>query len=666
MEAIGPRDGRRIYWDGSGDTMAIPSDLPPGGLRSLTTRLILWTLLAVGGVYGATVAVSNALARRMAIAAAEREAVNETEAAVSRVEDVLHSVEERTLALGEALSVLGPREEDVDPLLRRFVQGNRDLFGAAVAWVPGPRGEHRALYYHWAAQGGSRLETADLTSEAYRYWERDWFKDPLAAGGPVWTEPYRDEGGGEASMVTFSVPFGESDRGPRGVVTADVRLLRLDGIVQAIELGRSGFGLLLSRSAVVIAASDRRQEANPGIVLQRATPENRERLEPIVKRMLAGEKGFARVELEGRPFRLTYRSLSRAGWSLATLYAEDELLAEVGWLRAVQGLLALGGLALLAFVVVALSRRLTRPLTALATSAGRIAQGDLDAPLPPVESRDEVGALAASFHHMRDSLKDYIRDLQETTAAKERLEGEIKVARRIQADMLPRPSAGGPGDRFELGACLVPARAVGGDLFDHFLDGSRVFCLVGDVSGKGVAAALFMARAKTVFETVASREADPAALLATVNRSLCRDNDAGMFVTAVAGVLDLASGELAFALAGHEPPVLVPADGAPVPVSAEGGRVLGLIEASEFPVNRLRLGKGDAVVLYTDGVSEARDEEDEFFGVQRLVATAAGLRHEAAPALTDGVLQAVRAFAGAAPQSDDITILTLRYLGPRG
>ena len=98
-----------------------------------------------------------------------------------------------------------------------------------------------------------------------------------------------------------------------------------------------------------------------------------------------------------------------------------------------------------------------------------------------------------------------------------------------------------------------------------FRDGSRVFFLVGDVSGKGIAAALFMARAKTVFEAVASREADPAALLATVNRSLCRDNDAGMFVTAVAGVLDLASGDLAFSLAGHEPPVLIPADGAPEP-----------------------------------------------------------------------------------------------------
>jgi sigma-B regulation protein RsbU (phosphoserine phosphatase) len=443
-----------------------------------------------------------------------------------------------------------------------------------------------------------------------------------------------------------------------------VRLERLDSIVKAIELGRSGFGLVLSRTGIVIAASEpARQNPSPPLE-ERLLPGTQARLEPIVQSMQAGAKGFARVELEGRPFRLTYRPLSRAGWSLAALYPEDELLAEASRLRTVQVLLALGGLAVLALVVVALSRRLTRPLAALATSAGQIARGDLDAPLPPVESRDEIGLLARAFHDMRDAMKSYIRGLQETTAAKERLEGEIEVARRIQSDMLPRPTAGGPGEGFELGATLVPARAVSGDLFDYFRDGTRLFFLVGDVSGKGVPAALFMTRAKTVFETVAARETDPGAALDRLNRNLCRENDAGMFVTAVVGVLDLVSGDLSFALAGHEAPLLVPADAPPEPVRAEGGRVLGLVEGSEFPVNRLRLGVGDALLLYTDGVSEAQDASGDFFGVERIVASVAALRHLPAPALTAGLLGAVRGFARQAPLSDDITILTLRRLAP--
>ena len=583
------------------------SDSPsPKGFRSLTTRLIVWTLLAVGAVYVATVVVSNQLARREAIAAAEREAINETEGATSRVEDVLHSIEERTLALGEALSVLAPRGNEANRLLRRFVEGNRDFYGGAIAWVPGPRGEKRALYYHWPAEGEGGLEAADLASDAYRFWERDWFQEATRSGRPLWTEPYLDRGGGEAWMVTFAVPFG-AGAAPAGVVTADVRLARLDSIVKDIELGRNGFGLLLSRSGFVIATSERGRLDSDAPLLEQARPEARARLEPIVRSMRAGEPGFARVELGGiASGSRTARSAGPAGPSPRSTRRTSCSPRSPGcgrckgrWLSAASPCSP--------SAVVLLSRRLTRPLIGLAASADAIARGDLDAPLPAVESRDEVGALALAFLRMRDSLKDYIRDLRETTAAKERLEGEIKVARRIQADMLPKPEAGGRGEGYELGATLVPARAVGGDLYDHFRDGARVFVLAGDVSGKGVAAALFMARTKTVFEAVASREGDPGAVLDRVNRSLCRDNEAGMFVTAAVGVLDLGTGDLDFALAGHEPPLLVPADGPPEPVRAEGGRVLGLIEESAFPVNRLRLRRGDAVVLYTDGVSEAQD-----------------------------------------------------------
>jgi sigma-B regulation protein RsbU (phosphoserine phosphatase) len=642
--------------------MTTPSVPPARGFRSLTTRLIAWTLVAVGAVYVATVFISNGLARSQAIAAAEREAANETDAAVGHVDDVLHSIEERTLALGAAHSVLHPGEDDSDRLLRGFVEGNEDLHGGAIAWAPGHRGEHRALYYQRVRGGGGRIEAVDISSEAHRYWERSWFRDAVASGKPLWTEPYEGTGPGEGWRVTYAVPFGAAGGPVVGVVAADVLLDRLDSIVEKIHLGGRGFGLVVSRSGHVVAASQRERVDQAATVMEQARPEVRVWLEPIARKVATGEPGFARVDRQGEPYRLTYRPVRRAGWTLATLYPEDELLAGVSRLRAVQASLGTAGLVLLAIVVVVLSRRLTRPISALAASAETIARGDLDAPLPPVESRDEVGALGRAFHHMRDALKEHIRNLQETTAAKERLEGELRVARRIQAAMLPEPKAGGPGEGYELGATLVPARQVGGDLFDHFRDGSRLFFLAGDVSGKGVAAALFMARAKAVFEAVAAREADPGAVLHAVNRGLCRENEAGMFVTAVAGVLDLESGELSFAIAGHDPPVLVPTSGAPNVLAAEGGRVLGLIEASDFPVNRLRLRGGDAVVLYTDGVSEAQDRAGEFFGVERIVATVVTLRGAAAPALTTGLLEAVRAFAGDAPQSDDITILTLRRL----
>ena len=645
---------------------------PRRGFRSLTTRLIVWTLASVGAVYVATVVVSNALARREALAAAAREAQNETDAAASRIQDVLHAVEEQTRILAKALEALSPDEAGIDRLLRLFVPSNPDVWGAAVAFEPGaprPGAGRFALYYHRRPDDPTELARADLASVRHRYWEREWYAAPVEAGEPRWSEPYVDTAGGGVAMVTYSVPFRGTQGRVRGVVVVDLRLEWLDARVADVELGRSGFGVIVSRAGHVIAVSGRpvQRVALLGRVLDGVAPEDRARLGPIVDRLVSGGSGFAPVEVEGGRYRLTFRPIGRAGWSLATLYPEAELFEQVGGLRRVQAALSLGGLAILAAVVVLLSRRLTRPLEALATSAGRMATGDLDASLPPVETRDEVGMLTGAIHHMRDSLKTYLRELQETTAAKERLESELKVARRIQADMLPTGTAGGPGEGFELGAALVPAREVGGDLYDHFRHGSNVFFLVGDVSGKGVPAALFMARTRTLFQVVAAREDDPGALLGAANHNLCAQNDAGMFVTAVCGVLDLDSGDLAFALAGHEPPVLVPVEGEPCPLPAEGGRVLGLVEASEYPVNRLRLAHRDAVVAYTDGVSEARDATDSFFEVGRIVDTVARHRHESAPAITEALLDAVRRFSSGVPQADDIALLTLRYRpGRRG
>jgi sigma-B regulation protein RsbU (phosphoserine phosphatase) len=637
---------------------------PARGFRSLTTRLIVWILLAVGLVYVLTAFVSNSLARRMALAAAEREAVNEIDSLAGRVQDVLHAVEEGTMVLGAAVEAVEPADAALDRLLQRFVLTTPQLYGTAVAFDPA-RGGPRVHYFHRRPDRPDEIVPADLATRGYRYWEQEWFTEPLRSGEARWSEPYLDKGGGDVAMVTWSVPLRGQGGAIIGVATADLRLRWLDALVRDVELGRSGLAIIVSREQHVIATSDRvdgREVDASERVLAGASPSVRERFEPIVQRMVAGESGFEAVTVGGRRYRLTFRPIGHADWSMAVLYAEDELFEEVGWLRTVQAGLSVGGLAVLALVVVLLTRRLNRPLTALADSAEEMATGNLDATLPPVETRDEIGSLTDAFHHMRDSLKAHIRDLRETTAAKERLESELKVARRIQADMLPKGAAGGPDEGYELAALLVPARAVGGDLFNYFREGNRLFFLVGDVSGKGVPAALFMARTKTLFEALAAHEADPGAILAAANHNLCTENDAGMFVTAVCGALDVTTGELAFALAGHDPPVLVPAEGEPGPLEAEGGRVLGLIEGSDYPVNRLRLGHRDALVMFTDGVSEAQNVDGGFFEIDRIVEAVTPRRHESAAAITDGLLEAVRGFAGTAPQSDDITLMTLRYL----
>jgi phosphoserine phosphatase RsbU/P len=638
------------------------------GFQSVTTRLIAWVLLACGAVFLATLAVSHARSRASAVRAAEREAASEAQGTIRRIEEVLRSVERSTKLLASVLETLhssSAASARPEPLLHGFLETHPDVFGSAIAFVPQSAGKALAPYVHRRTSGSSNLVLVDLAGPNYRYWERDWFTEPLKTGEARWSEPYLDEGGGGVLMVTYSVPVARSETergGLYAIVTADLDLAWLNRLASGIRAGRTGFGMIVSREGRVLVHPD--PEWIGRARLPKDLPQQAQLREgPIVNRLLRGGSGFEPIELDGRAHRMSFAPVGPSGWSVAVLYPEDELFEEVRSLRLVQAGLVLAGLVALAGVIVLISRRLTRPLKALSASAGRIATGDLDLELPPVTSQDEMGALTGSFHHMRDSLKTHIRDLKETTAAKERLESELKVARRIQMGMLPRSAAGGKG--FELTATLVPARAVGGDLYDHFIqDGARVFFMVGDVSGKGVPAALFMARTKTLLEAIAFREPDLAVVLKEMNRILGSENEAGMFVTALLCTLDTTNGDVAFACGGHEPPIIVPSGGDPAALPAEGGPVLALLDAAEYPVNRVRLEPGDALVLYTDGVSEAQDVAGEFFGPERLRAAAAAGRPGGTPGLTGSVLSAVRSFAGEAAQSDDITILTVKYLGP--
>ena len=600
--------------------------------HSLTARLITWTLVITGVVYVTANSLSNRAGRRAAIAAAEREANDDTDAAALAVQDTLHTAEESAAAVARAVSELRPTPDALERLVRRFSSDNRDTVARYAVIL---------------------ASDADVSKPS-------WYRDAQEGNAPEWSEPYRDPELQNAIVITRTIPIRAPDGRFGGAVAVSLRLDFLSTIVGEVHLGASGFALVLSRGGLLVAHSRRDLSDDTHDPLAELSPDLRAVVEPVVRRAEVERSGFAAVPFDGRVFRLTFRPIAGTGWLLATAYAEDELLAHVSQLQRTQIILGGSGLAILAVAIVTLSRRITHPLGALAASAARLATGDLDGPVPEVTSRDEVGALTSAFRHMRDSLKEYIRNLQETTALKEQLEGEMKAARRIQADLLPAPTAGDASSGYELSAILVPARAVGGDLFDHFEHDGRVFFLVGDVSGKGVGAALFMARTKTLFDAVAATGRDPGAVLATLNRSLCRQNAAGMYVTAVCGTLDVKTRTLTFATAGHEPPLLVRSSRPSEPLETEGGRVLGLIAIGDYPVSRCALDAGDALVMYTDGVSEARDPVGDFYGTERLLAVTSRIAAGTATAITEGLLRDVKTFAADAPQSDDIAILTLK------
>ncbi|GEO81287.1 PP2C family protein-serine/threonine phosphatase [Pararhodospirillum oryzae] len=306
-----------------------------------------------------------------------------------------------------------------------------------------------------------------------------------------------------------------------------------------------------------------------------------------------------------------------------------------------------------------------RPLNAAIRVLNALSRGDTSVAGPSTTGRDEIGRLARTMENFRRDQKL----LAETSAAKERIESELSVARDIQSHIVPTDFAFPDHPEFELHAVMEPAKAVGGDLYDFFmLDDRRLFFLIGDVSDKGVPAALFMAIAKALFKNVALATDLPLdQIMARVNRQLTTDNPSEMFVTVFACVLDLETGVVTYCDGGHELPGRLTPDGKAEILKKEGGLALGFIAEYAYQTARIDLQPGDAVLLYTDGVNEAMNPTHEMFKVERITTTLQGdLAARGSPAdVTRTLLGAVHGFANGAAQSDDITILMVRWKGPR-
>jgi sigma-B regulation protein RsbU (phosphoserine phosphatase) len=282
-------------------------------------------------------------------------------------------------------------------------------------------------------------------------------------------------------------------------------------------------------------------------------------------------------------------------------------------------------------------------------------------------SKDEVGRLAQSFRYMQEKLQEHISNLQTTTAAKERIESELKIGREIQMGILPKTFPPFP-DRpdIDIHSFISPAREVGGDLYDYFFADENHLCFaIGDVSDKGVPAALFMAVTKTLLKTIAVQERQPDQILRRMNATLFNENKADLFVTLFCGILNTASGELVYCNAGQTPPFLFRANGT---VKAfPKGLALPLAVVPDFPYQRqsIHLHPGDALLLYTDGLSEVMDEKNNEFGVERIESLLKETDPQtAAHRVVEDMIFKAQQFSNGASQQDDITALFLRFAGP--
>ena len=283
---------------------------------------------------------------------------------------------------------------------------------------------------------------------------------------------------------------------------------------------------------------------------------------------------------------------------------------------------------------------------------------------PTYRTGNEIEILAESFANLSSRTVRYIDEVTKITAEKERIGTELALATRIQADMLPNIFPAFP-DRpdFDIYASMTPAKEVGGDFYDFFLVDDNTLCMVmADVSGKGVPAALFMMISKTLLQNYAMNGNSPAEVLKAVNEQICANNREQMFVTVWIGFLNLATGVLTAANAGHEYPILKASDGSFEIIKDKHGFVVGGTEGINYKDYTIQLEPGSKLFLYTDGVAEATNSEMELFGMERTVSALRRCENGTPEEILAEVNNSVSHFVGDASQFDDLTMLCLHYI----
>lgn len=564
--------------------------------------------------------------------------------------------------------------EKIDEMIRRNLASNPEIVGSCAAFEPNAFEAGLELFAPYVCRGVGETEliSSDLAVEYIKanekiYPEWPWYAEiaknrakPRTEQHGTWSEPYFDEGGGAVLMCTYSAPFFHEDRFA-GVSTVDIALDFITKRLSRIASDGTTYRMLSSRGTFISAPE-------PALVMKKtifdvAGERNSSRLEEIGRKMLEGENGIVRYRDFGtdQVVWMAYAPLPSSGWSLMASIPESTVMSPVyeQLFRSVS-VFVLVFLTIIGIIVV-VSYRITTPIKRLAAFAGDLAGGNLDARVGDVGTRDEIGSLAAAFDRMAADLKTNIESRIREESARKTVEGELRVARRIQASLLPRIFPPFPDRReFELHAMNEPASFIAGDFYDFFfLDKQTLALVMADVSGHGVPAAMFMAVSRTAIRNFSLADKTPREILSKVNDLLNLDNDDMMFVTVFYAHYDVQNGCLTYVNAGHNPPYIVRRDGT-LEKLGPTGPLLAAFEGVSYEEGTANLERGDILTMFTDGVTEAHcTEGNVLFGEERLENLLPEIRDDSVDRICDRINEAVERH-DRGQRHDDVTLMVLR------
>ena len=549
--------------------------------------------------------------RKLVMQAAERQSMVEL---WTKTEIINHTLESAEATIHDHLWDLSrnlPYPDSMFSVARRLVETNPDIVGGFITFIPGYYPGKGELFEPYARKSGGTVKVSQIASADHDYTANPDYLKVLAEDRGHWTDPYHYVDESEMDLTTYSCPLKDGSGRTVGVCGIDIDLSWLGDTLNVYHSLPSSFTIVLTREGKPFAGPSGSRVAGQVVRLLHdgAT------VPPQAGSARAGMIAF-RDSLSGDKVLLYYASRKdEPQWQVAQVIFEKELYGNIRKNRFIDFLLTLIA------------------LTALFLMIERFARNE---------------------KRLRDAYVDQAR-----------IGNELHIARRIQEEMLPKKFPPFP-DRTDVDifGSLKPAREVGGDIFDFFIRDGKLFFVVGDVSGKGIPAAIVMAMIHSMFSLASASEDDPVKIVKAVNAEGCRNNSAGMFVTCFIGVLNLSSGRLRYCNAGHDRPLLVGCAVEELPANAN--LPVGVLPDVQFEGQECRIAPGTTVFLYTDGLTEAKDTSRRMFGKDRVIGILGRFISDPAAAAADIVSAAdreVETFISGTEQEDDLTMLAIRYNG---
>lgn len=560
---------------------------------------------------------------------------------------------ERNLGSPEQVFDALEREISVNQLLGCFAAFEPDYFKGQGRWF-------EAYVYR---ADSSRYDRQQIGSPSHDYFNGPWYKKGLSRDRKdlgYLTSPYFDNSVDSSMYCSYVLPIFDRQGRKVGVYGVDLNYLWINKVIAEVEkiIKREFFDTdesiqdrdgVINFSVQFIDSKGNRVLGSDSLDINILKAEQEQVFSNLGMR-----------DLKGTPYYVNYKPLPYTDWTVAVIQHRDLVFTWGGVLSFFIAFCMVVGSLVIFFFTSWSIRRATKPLGFLSDSAQEVAKGNFDAPLPTFRHNDEVAQLRDSFGTMQQSLKQYMEDLKASTTAKAALESELNIARDIQLSKVPTEFPQRPD--FDIYASMTPAKAVGGDLYDFFVrDNELLFCL-GDVCGKGVPAALFMMETRSLFRAYAADEDRPDRIVLKMNKTLNEHNESLMFVTLFVGILDLTTGELRYCNAGHETPLVINKEFKQLPF--EGVCPVGVVADPPYVMQTVHIEPQTTILVYTDGLDEAMTADKEKIGNERIfneVSCAIQNGQTGPKELIERLKQAVHDFVGDAEQSDDLTLLAIRF-----